>query len=226
MHSGPQTPDEQYGFLLLDDIRQLDLAGNRVSRGYDLEHNFDFEQVKAPSYPVISGPERTGGPNRFDQDFTVPGFGTFKEVTVATRIGPSLYRMDLEWTYSGRHLAGVKLISAKIFRSRKVIVSIISSRDSCTTATILVKLLTTWARTSLKMQVPPLLACLSRPRTVFTDRGFPLREVVTIRKQACALRRLPSISIESCTNFQTPCSLDISWIPTSINGSRLRMDSR
>jgi hypothetical protein len=108
MHSGPQSPDEQYGFLLLDDIRQLDATG-RVSRSYDVAHNFNFEQVRAPKYQVIPGPQKMLGPNRSDQDFIVPGLGKFKAMVSTTPLGPSLSRIDVNWAYAGAQIPGVKL---------------------------------------------------------------------------------------------------------------------
>lgn len=110
MHSGPQEPDEQYGFLLLDDIRQLDSAGHRVSRAYDIAHNFNFERIRAQKYQVIAGPRKMLGSNQWEQDFTIPGFGRFRETLTNTRVERSLSRVDMKWTYTGTHLAGIKLV--------------------------------------------------------------------------------------------------------------------
>ena len=109
MHSGPQSPDEEYGFLLLDDIRQLDASGQRVSRDYDVAHNFNFEQVRAAKYQVVPGPQKMLGPNRSNQDFTIPGFGKFKSTVDTTLVAPSLSRIEVNWVYSGGRIPGIKL---------------------------------------------------------------------------------------------------------------------
>ncbi len=46
MYGGTVNADEKFGFILVDNIRQLDASGNRVSAAEDNEHNFDFERVK------------------------------------------------------------------------------------------------------------------------------------------------------------------------------------
>ncbi len=109
MHSGPQNPDEQYGFLLLDDIRQLDATGRRVSVAYDVAHNFNFEQVKAPKYQVIPARPKLLGRDKSEQDFTIPGFGKFKAIVTTTALGPLLSRTDVSWSYTGAQIPGIKL---------------------------------------------------------------------------------------------------------------------
>ena len=107
-------PEDDYGFILLDDIRQTDAQGNRVSEDYDQEHNFDFERVRTPLYqiqPASAAVSLQGGREEHLR-FTVTQQGRQKgEFSLAarvTRAGDALYRCDQQWTYRGEELEGVK----------------------------------------------------------------------------------------------------------------------
>lgn len=111
MHSGDDNPDEQFGFILVDDIRQLDKNGRRVSEAEDNEHNFDFERVKERQHTVSPADivVDRDAPDQFSEDFSVANAGRFHWSMQRTMLNPSLYKLDVAWTYTGPHLPGVKL---------------------------------------------------------------------------------------------------------------------
>ncbi len=51
-HAAVSFPEDDYGFILIDDIQQTDAQGNRVSEANDRKHNFDFERVKPAEYEL------------------------------------------------------------------------------------------------------------------------------------------------------------------------------
>jgi hypothetical protein len=108
---GEENLHENFGFILVDDIRQLDKNGNRVSTVEDEQHNFDFERVKPPQNQVH--PEGIiptgGGTNDFTENFMVAIGSQFHWSLHYTALNPSLEKIDVEWTYTGPELQGVKL---------------------------------------------------------------------------------------------------------------------
>jgi hypothetical protein len=111
MYGGAINPDEKFGFILVDDIRQLDTSGNRVSAVEDNEHNFDFERVKERQHQISSTAivSKRDAPNDFVEDFSVADAGQFRWSMHRTILNPSLDKLDVTWTYTGRELQGVKL---------------------------------------------------------------------------------------------------------------------
>lgn len=108
MHGIHDNPNEHFGFIVVDDIRQLNKAGQRVAKSEDEEHNFDFERVRTPHFAVTAeAPADNGG--EFTQDFRVTSAGPFHTAVEQTQVRPSLYKLNVDWSYRGPTLLGVKL---------------------------------------------------------------------------------------------------------------------
>jgi len=107
-----QFPEDDFGFILVDDIRQTDYTGRRVCEQYDRERNFDFETVRIPRYPVTIGEiySFTESDSRiYRQIFTVGNTGRF---TCTIRIYPieeTVSQLNISWFYEGEPLPDVKL---------------------------------------------------------------------------------------------------------------------
>jgi len=108
-------PEDDYGFILLDDIRQTDGEGKRVSEAYDRENNFDFESVRTPQHRTEPGDAVVliAHGQRMLQQFAVTERGshkgTFSLNLSISEIAEHVYRCDQHWTYTGKTLSGVKL---------------------------------------------------------------------------------------------------------------------
>ncbi|MGH9453638.1 MAG: hypothetical protein ACRD2O_06665, partial [Terriglobia bacterium] len=97
-------PEDDYGFILLDDIRQTDNEGNRASEAYDQENNFDFERVRTPQYRTAPGeavvPVTPG--QKMPQQFVVTEMGepkgTFSLALSISEVTDHVYRCDQHWT--------------------------------------------------------------------------------------------------------------------------------
>ncbi len=111
LNSDVLDPDRKFGFIVVDDIRQLDRNGNRVSESEDSRHNFDFEQLQSAEYPVSASPApgKHDNPSHFTQDFAVGNAGRFHWSMERTEVNPSVVKLDTTWTYHGPTLNGVKL---------------------------------------------------------------------------------------------------------------------
>jgi hypothetical protein len=111
LHTDVLDPTRRFGFIAVDDIRQLDRNENRVSEAEDNQHNFDFEQLKAPEHPVtvvpVSGNHDDA--NRSALDFVVGNAGRLRWTMQRTTLNPSIDKLDVTWTYQGRDLSGVTL---------------------------------------------------------------------------------------------------------------------
>jgi hypothetical protein len=103
------NPDENFGFILVDDIRQLDRKGNRVASAEDAAHNFDFERVLQPKFGITSGSITKLAGRAFEQNFTIAGAGKLRWSVHQTAMSPTLSQLDVTWTYTGRTVPGVKL---------------------------------------------------------------------------------------------------------------------
>lgn len=111
LNSDVLNPDRQFGFIVVDDIRQVDREGRRVSEADDNQHNFDFENLKAAApavrVAVLSGGEHE--PHQYREDFVTGDAGKFDWSMQRTRVNPSVDRLDVTWTYDGPVLPGVTL---------------------------------------------------------------------------------------------------------------------
>ncbi|MBZ5560933.1 MAG: hypothetical protein LAP13_00775 [Acidobacteriia bacterium] len=113
-HAAVSFPEDDYGFILLDDIRQTDAQGNRVSEGYDREHNFDFERVRTPQYQIqparVAISLRAGEEQTRQFIVTQHGqkVGEFSLALRAAQVGSGLCKCDQQWRYRGEPLEGVK----------------------------------------------------------------------------------------------------------------------
>jgi hypothetical protein len=104
------SQNEKFGFILVDDIRQLDRNGTRVSALEDNEHNFDFERVNERQHSVSTvGSVIHSDPGSFSGSFSVANSGRFRWSLLLTALSPSLSKLDMTWTYTGPVLPGVKL---------------------------------------------------------------------------------------------------------------------
>ena len=111
LHTDVLDPDRQFGFIVVDDIRQVDRNGRRVSEAEDKLHNFDFEQLRSPvpAVKVVTASGGQDGPNRYSEDFVTGDAGQFRWSMRRTRVNPSIDRLDVTWTYNGPALPGVAL---------------------------------------------------------------------------------------------------------------------
>lgn len=104
-------PEDRYGFILVDDIRQLDADGNRVDAQYDADRNFDFEKVIEPAYTVTEE-SLTSNDTSVEQVFAVKCFGElvgrFIYSARITNLTKNLIQMDHHWHYTGKTLSNVK----------------------------------------------------------------------------------------------------------------------
>ena len=104
-NAAPRYPEDDFGFLLLDDIRQTDSNGNRICEEYDREHNFDFETVAEAKLPadVWCGTEGSS------YEFVIGNIGTISCKIAAEADGESVTRITQSWSYNGKPISGVKL---------------------------------------------------------------------------------------------------------------------
>lgn len=111
MHNGIIDPDEKYGFIIVDDIRQLDKHGRRVAEQEDDAHNFDFERVKAPRYRITEeiSHRSEGGSGDFHEVFAIGRAGRVRWSMHRSQLSESLQQLDAEWSYTGDTIQGVKL---------------------------------------------------------------------------------------------------------------------
>ena len=117
-NAAPRYPEDDYGFILIDDIRQTDQDGNRVCPGEDRACNFDFETVLEPSHPVRSRDiEFDAEPDtstdiatrRYRQVFEVGETGSFTCDLSTEEISQDVTVVEQCWSYDGAPLSGVKL---------------------------------------------------------------------------------------------------------------------
>jgi hypothetical protein len=111
LHTDVLNPDRQFGFIVVDDIRQVDRNGRRVSEVEDNQHNFDFEKLRSP-VPAVTVEAVSGGqhePNQYSEDFVTGDAGHFRWSMQRRRVSPSTDRLDVTWTYNGPTLPGVTL---------------------------------------------------------------------------------------------------------------------
>jgi hypothetical protein len=113
-HAAVSFPEDDYGFILIDDIQQTDAQGNRVSEASDRKHNFDFERVKPAEYELqpasatISLNTAQNQVLRFSVTRKGQYHGEFEVTAHGVRIGDTLCRLDQRWSYRGAELSGVK----------------------------------------------------------------------------------------------------------------------
>ena len=88
-NAAPRYPEDDFGFLLLDDIRQTDSNGKRICEEYDRVHNFDFETVREAKLPV----EMRRGAEASTYEFVIGNVGTVSCKIVAEADGESITRI-------------------------------------------------------------------------------------------------------------------------------------
>ena len=104
-NAAPKYPEDDFGFLLLDDIRQTDREGKRVCEDYDRDHNFDFETLIESRYPV----KVSRSPDGKSYEFTIGDFGTLYLRITTDSDGDMVTNITQAWCYQGNPLSGVKL---------------------------------------------------------------------------------------------------------------------
>ena len=131
-HAAPRYPEDDWGFILVDDIRQTDgaAAPRRVDAAGDRGRNFDFETLLPERFTVAAAREAGGAGGLFeihDRDAgrvagtlhctaaVTPcatdgaGSGDRGEAADRNRTGAGLWRVAFTWRYRGETLSGVKL---------------------------------------------------------------------------------------------------------------------
>ncbi len=135
-HAAPRYPEDDWGFILVDDIRQTDGAANprRVDEAGDRARNFDFETLLPERFTVTAVPAASGdgGGGVFEIHDCEQGrvVGALHCTAAVTRraTGPGtgdrdrgdqsdprptgtalLWHVAFTWHYQGETLSGVKL---------------------------------------------------------------------------------------------------------------------
>jgi hypothetical protein len=108
-NASPCFAEDDWGFILIDDIRQTDKDGNRVCEAYDLEHNFNFERLEPWAREVRPGPIRNVGPAVWEQEVRIGESGVLSCRMDCRPAGPNLVRVLVEFAYSGATVSGAKI---------------------------------------------------------------------------------------------------------------------
>ena len=133
-HAAPRYPEDDWGFILVDDIRQTDGAADprRVDEAGDRARNFDFESLLPERFTVDAAALADGGGGVFEIHDREQGrvVGALHCTAAVTRraTGPDagdgdrgvqsdprhtgtalLWHVAFTWRYQGETLSGVKL---------------------------------------------------------------------------------------------------------------------
>ena len=126
-HAAPRYPEDDWGFILVDDIRQTDGAANprRIDEAGDRARNFDFETLLPERFTVTAVPAASadGGGGVFEIHDREQGrvVGALHCTAAVTRRptgpgagdrdrgGTNLWHVAFTWRYQGETLSGVKL---------------------------------------------------------------------------------------------------------------------
>ena len=126
-HAAPRYPEDDWGFILADDIRQTDGAANprRIDEAGDRARNFDFETLLPERFTVTAVPAASadGGGGVFEIHDREQGrvVGALHCTAAVTRRptgpgagdrdrgGTNLWHVAFTWRYQGETLSGVKL---------------------------------------------------------------------------------------------------------------------
>ena len=112
-HAAPRYPEDDWGFILVDDIRQTDGAANprRVDEAGDRARNFDFETVLPERFTVAASQDAGGAGGVFEiRDRERDGAVGFLYCDAAVeRRASDLYEVSVTWHYRGPTLSGIKL---------------------------------------------------------------------------------------------------------------------
>ena len=103
--------EDNYGFILVDDIRQLNAQGNRIAAKYDADHNFDFETIKPAAYVVTALPPKSAEMSEtqiFDVKYFDQPVGRFIYKAIVKSLEADLFEVEHTWNYSGKNLTQVK----------------------------------------------------------------------------------------------------------------------
>ena len=106
--AAPRYPEDDFGFILLDDIRQTDADGNRVCEEYDREHNFDFESARSSQNEVSTGKPEKIDELSFRQSFEIANAGTLN-CEIEIDVEGEVHQINQRWSYAGEPVGGVKL---------------------------------------------------------------------------------------------------------------------
>ena len=113
-HAAPRYPEDDWGFILVDDIRQTDGAPSprRVDEAGDRARNFDFETLLPERFTVTAAPGAGGSGGIFEiRDRSRGGVvGSLYCDAAVTPCAADLWRVSVTWRYRGTALSGVKLL--------------------------------------------------------------------------------------------------------------------
>lgn len=116
-HAAPRYPEDDWGFILVDDIRQTDGAPDprRVDEAGDRARNFDFETLQPERFTVTAA-QGAGGAGVFEIRDRSRGSRSgdaagrlFCDAAV-TQCAPDVWRASFTWRYRGAAVSGVKLL--------------------------------------------------------------------------------------------------------------------
>ena len=112
-HAAPRYPEDDWGFILVDDIRQTDGAAEprRVDAAGDRARNFDFETLLPERFTVAAAPEAGGAGGVFEIHDRDQGrvVGWLRCSAAVTRCDAGLWQAAFTWRYRGETVSGVKL---------------------------------------------------------------------------------------------------------------------
>lgn len=111
-HAAPRYPEDDWGFILVDDIRQTDGAPDprRVDEAGDRARNFDFETLQPERFTVTAA-QGAGGAGVFEiRDRSGDAAGRLFCDAAVTQCAPDVWRASFTWRYRGAAVSGVKLL--------------------------------------------------------------------------------------------------------------------
>ena len=112
-HAAPRYPEDDWGFILVDDIRQTDGARNprRVDEAGDRARNFDFETLLPERFTVVATPaaDACGGVFEIHDRDQGRVVGALHCDAAVTRSAADLWQAAFTWRYQGETVSGVKL---------------------------------------------------------------------------------------------------------------------
>ena len=112
-HAAPRYPEDDWGFILVDDIRQTDGAAHprQVDPAGDRARNFDFETLVPERFTVTAAPAADGAGGVFEIHDREQGrvVGALHCTAAVQRCAADMWQVAFTWRYRGATVSGVKL---------------------------------------------------------------------------------------------------------------------